>query len=135
MADVAAETTHNVGNLLNNVTTSVSVLDELCDCSSLEGLEKANELLSDNFDNLIDFISNDPKGMKLMKYYLKLKTIFSDEYQGMRKQIDRLKEKVYDINNVIYAQQKYIGEGLFTEKCSLITLVEDAVTMMMKSIN
>lgn len=135
MADIAAGTLHNVGNLLNSIKTSANTIESVLSNSALSGLTKANELLRDNFDSLTDFIAHNPKGKKLMQYYLKLEDAFSQDNTQIRLDLKRLNSKIDIISEVIVAQQTYAGFENMTEKYSLTTVIEDALTLESGLIN
>ncbi len=129
MADIATGTLHNVGNILNSVKTSTYVITDVLKRSSLEGFIKANGLLKENIDNIEDFIVTNPKGLKLMKYFLKLEDSFKKEEEKINKHLIRMKNKVEAISEVITAQQNYAGANSLNEKYELSEIVEDALTM------
>jgi signal transduction histidine kinase len=134
MADIASGTLHNVGNILNSVKASVEVLDDMAANSSVEGLQKANALLRANMDTIETFVASDPKGKKLLQYYLKLEEAMTDELQQTRHNARRLLEKVNAIADVIAAQQNYAGVAALTEELSLADVIDDALTMQSGSI-
>lgn len=129
VAEIAAGTLHNVGNLLNSIKTSASSIDTVLEHSDLTGFLKANELLRDNMDRLAEFISDDGKGRKLMQYYLKLEESLVEETQSIKREVKRLHEKIDVISDVITAQQSYAGLGTSTEAYSLELIIEDALTL------
>ncbi|MBU2512332.1 AAA family ATPase [bacterium] len=129
MAEIAAGTLHNVGNLLNSVKTSANTIESIAYHSALSGFLKANELLRQKMDTLEDFILHDTKGVMLMEYYLKLEEALVEENGNIKKDIKRLNEKIDIISDVIAAQQTYAGIESLTEECSLATIIEDALTL------
>ncbi len=129
MAEIASGTLHNVGNILNSVNSSVEIVGDIISGTSLHGFKKANNLLRKNIDSLEDFIINNPKGKKLMQYYLKLEEGFSNELDTTNKHITRLKNKVRAIEDVIYAQQSYASSQSMSEEYNLSEIIEDALTM------
>ncbi len=136
MADIAAGTLHNVGNLLNSVKASIEAIEVIIDDSDspVQGFSKANKLLGDNIDRLDEFICTDPRGKKLMHYFLKLEEPMRSTCDTIGKNVQRLADKVNSINNVIAAQQSYAGVGGFSENVRLADIVEDAITMQSGSI-
>ncbi len=134
MADIATGTLHNVGNILNSVTTSSQMIYELVRGSQLSGLIRANVMLRENMDHIEDFICNDPKGKKLMQYYLKLEEGLLQEHGKIKKHVDRLNDKVEAIIDVISAQQTYAGTMALSEELNVIDIVEDAVMMQSASL-
>jgi len=133
MADIAADTLHNVGNILNSVKTSAQFINDIASTSQLEGFKKANGLLKENLENIEDFIINSPKGQKLMAYYLKLGKGLDKENTQTLKHANRLRDKVDTIVEVIAAQQSY-ATFTMTEEYPLCEVIEDALTMHASSI-
>ncbi len=129
MAERATGTLHNVGNILNSIKSSVEIIEGAIAGTSLHGFEKANSLLRENIDSLEDFISNNPKGKKLMQYYLKLEEEFSKELETSNKHIARLKDKVRTIEDFISVQQSNASSQSLSERYSLSEIVEDALDM------
>ncbi len=134
MADIAAGTLHNVGNILNSVKTSAQMVREIFKKSQLENLTKANDLLRENMDTLEEFISSGQKGKKLMQYYLKVEEMIKDEHRISEEHVDRLNNKVDAIAEVIAAQQSYAGAATLSEEYSLPDIIEDALTMQLGTI-
>ncbi|HLV32321.1 MAG TPA: ATP-binding protein [Chitinispirillaceae bacterium] len=135
MADIAIGTLHNVGNILNSVNISVQMLEQLTSSSPQINLQKANNLLRQNQESFIDFMTKDPKGPKLLQYYLKLEDSFELYNDKIIEQINRLTSKVKAIHEVIMAQQSYVNAAAVTESASIEEVVEDALTMQKGSID
>lgn len=134
MADIAADTLHNVGNILNSIKTSSQILSDICVASVFTDFKKANQILRENIEHIDEFISSDPKGRKLMQYYLELEDAFKKEYDFMNTHYKRLAEKVYDIEAVIKAQQSYTVTRPLNESLDLIPIVEDALVIQSEDI-
>jgi signal transduction histidine kinase len=134
MADIAAGTLHNVGNILNSVKASVEAMEGILGVSPLEGLTKANKLLGDHIDRLDDFILADPRGKKLLHYYIKLEEPLKGACDQLGQNVRRVMEKINAINDVIAAQQAYAGVGGLSEKVRLADIIEDAITMQSGSL-
>ncbi|MCP3683642.1 MAG: response regulator, partial [bacterium] len=130
MADVAVTTIHNVGNILNSVKTSVGISSRLIKKPTLKKFEMANGLLRENMDKLEDFICNDPKGKKLMEFYLDIEDNLIKERTELEKSIDRIENRTEIIASVIDAQRGYTKDVAFlVEEVDLVEMVEDAITM------
>ncbi len=129
MADIATGTLHNVGNILNSVKSSAQVINNLAKNSEVSSLKKANDLLREHIDSIEEFITTNPKGKKLMHYYLKLEESFISENNEMHKHLKRLNDKVDAIVEVIAAQQTYAGKGSLTEEYAIVDIIEDALMM------
>lgn len=120
---------HNVGNILNSVNTSASVIEETMQKSKLEGLLKANSLLKENINQIEDFIVNNPKGKQLLSYYLKLEEPLKEEQKKVLSQSRRLNKKIDLISEVIAAQQSYAGASMEADQMSLEEMIDDALTL------
>ncbi len=129
MADIAIGTLHNVGNVLNSILTSVSLLKEIAEHSSTEELVKSNNMLREKMDNLEEFILNNPKGRMLLEYYLEIEVILVSEIETVRSHIDRLEDKAKTMIDVIVAQQNYAGASALTEMYNLAEIVNDGLIM------
>ncbi|MBN1129331.1 MAG: HAMP domain-containing protein [Chitinispirillaceae bacterium] len=129
MADVATGTLHNVGNLLNSVRTSIEAIDDALRCDPLSGLSRANELFRSHEADLDRFLTHDPQGGKLLRYFDKIESSIRNLHETFGRDIERTIEKVNDIGAVIAAQQSYAAQGGLTEKISPVDLVEDALTI------
>ncbi|NGP87956.1 two-component regulator propeller domain-containing protein [Fodinibius halophilus] len=135
MADLATGILHNVGNILNSVNTSAALIEDTMKHSKLQGLLQANTILRENVDDIEGFVTNNPKGKKLMQYYLRLEDPLKKEQQKVIKQSKRLTEKIELINEAIAAQQSYAGASMYADHISLGEMIEDALTLQAGSID
>lgn len=134
MADVADGTLHNIGNILNTVNTCSHLIEEQLNQKGLRSLEKANELLRQNKDNLDEFILKDPKGRKLFQYYLEVEKVLKSEKTAMEENISRLKNSIAAITDIISTQQAYAVKGGNLDRVNLKNVVEAALVMQSESI-
>lgn len=131
MADIAAGTLHNVGNLLNSVKTSTQTVFEKIDRLPLLEFKKANEYLRDHIDGDVA----DSELRKLTEYYLTLEKGLETDQQAVTEELIRLKSKVDDIVNVIASQQRFAGFGGFSEEYSLERLIMDVLEIESPTLN
>ena len=134
MADIAVTVLHNVGNILNSVVTSGTIIIRTVNNSKIEGFVKANELLREHEENLDDFILKDERGKALLKYYLLLEDAIKKENQEVIQQARRLLEKIEMIREVVIAQQTYSSSVYNFERIHLSGVLEDALTIKKESI-
>jgi signal transduction histidine kinase len=130
MAEVATGTLHNIGNVLNSVVTSATVVQHSIDTMNFSGFENANNLLKENIKNIEDFIKYDKKGKKLFEYYLEVGENMLSGKKYIDKHLLRLQEKLDVISNTIAAQQSYAGNmsGNFQD-IEIETIIDDALTI------
>ncbi|WP_138429753.1 ATP-binding protein [Fodinibius saliphilus] len=134
MADLATGVLHNIGNILNSVNISTSVINETLEESKIPKIRQANELLNENKDDLKEFITEDSRGPKLLNYYLKLDEPLYKEHEKLREHCDRLNEKVNLMLEVIDAQQDYAKVGRIVEEVQLEEIIEDTLKLQAGSI-
>ncbi len=129
MADLASNTIHNIGNILNSLNTSAFLIKSSLRNSNSHQLFKANSLLKENLTNIESFILEDPKGRTLLEYYLAIGDSLQEETIELTQTIDRVIEKIEMITHIIQSQLKYTIDSDCLEICSLETLVEDALNI------
>jgi len=134
MAEMATGVLHNIGNVLNSVSVSVEVITRTVKTSNISGLIKANKLLTDNIDNIGDFMQHDNKGKKLPEYLNKLGSILDKDIEEIKLETDILNEKVTMIKEVISTQQSYAKAGSFVETFDISTIVDDALKVQEASL-
>ncbi|MBD3616083.1 MAG: GHKL domain-containing protein [Gracilimonas sp.] len=134
MADIATGVLHNVGNVLNSVNTSTSLIKDIIKKSKIDGFIKANSVLREHIDDIGKFIAEDPKGEKIIEYYLKLEEPLRKEREEIVSHSTRLEEKIDLINEVIAAQQTYAGASVHANQTSLADMIDNALALQSGSI-
>ncbi|MDY6905911.1 MAG: AAA family ATPase [Thermodesulfobacteriota bacterium] len=135
MADIAVGVLHNVGNVLNSVRTSIHAMNEIMENSKgFDGIDRANRMLREKMQMLDDFIVNDPKGKKLMQYYLNIGDILARDREALAADLNRLDEKTKTIANIITAQQSYVSAGAMAEELDIGAIADDALAMLAESL-
>ncbi len=129
MADIAADILHNIGNILNSVNVSVHMMEESVKSPAIDDIIMAGRLLDENMQKLSEFICNDPKGKKLMNFFIKLGVSAERMENQLRYNLDRIKGKIDAINEAISAQQSYTGSDANLEEHPLVPILEDALKL------
>jgi signal transduction histidine kinase/HPt (histidine-containing phosphotransfer) domain-containing protein len=127
MAEVATNVIHNVGNVLNSVNISQSVLSEKVRKSKIGSLVKTANLIEENADNLAAYLTTDPAGQKVPKFLGKLAERLSLEQEEILTELDLLGRNIGHIKGIISAQQNYARAGGVRETLLITTLVENAL--------
>jgi len=129
MAEVASGVLHNVGNVLNSVNVSASVIREKIRNSKIDNLDRVVKMLEENKNNVADFIGQDEAGKKIPKFLSLLSDQLNSEKKDMYGELDELVNNIDHIKNVINMQQSYAGSYGVREKIEMSDLVEDALRM------
>lgn len=128
IAEFTTGTLHNVKNMLNSVKISSELVLETGKRSdTMAAFNQANGLLRENLDDLETFICQNPKGKKLMTYYLKIEQALQEEKEQLEKEFLSIGEKVDSIAKMIDAQQSYRRGGLKTQPEELHQVIEDTI--------
>ncbi len=135
MAEMTAMVLHNVNNVLNSVIVSGQSIVNLTESKSVEMFSRANKLLRDNMENVEDFIINDPKGKRLLEFYLSFETAFEELNVKVARDAKRLMEMVDAIIQVIVAQQSATVGGLHPEFLSASDVIDTAVAIHRSSLS
>ena len=129
MAEVATNVLHNVGNVLNSVNISATVVTANAKNSRVSFLVKIAALLEDHPADLEIYLTSDPKGRQLPGYLKQLAEHLTLEQQNTIEELDRLRANVEHIKEIVAMQQSYATAAGFTELVNLPELVEDALRM------
>jgi C4-dicarboxylate-specific signal transduction histidine kinase len=131
MADISTGILHNIGNILSSVNVSTQKIKELAESPAIDDFLKASGMLESRMEDIEEFLCNDPKGKKLMEFYLKLGNTFSTLKEQLESNIERLSIKTDMIDEIISDQQNYTGIKTTIEKTEIIPVIEDALKMSM----
>jgi C4-dicarboxylate-specific signal transduction histidine kinase len=131
IAEIATGILHNIGNAMNSVTTSASLALDQLRKSRVNGVVKVSELLHENRDRLPDFFANDPRGPQVVDYLNTLSGLLERERAEMVKEVDSLRSGIEHINNIVAAQQSYVGAAVsgLTEVVAPAELMENALRL------
>jgi PAS domain S-box-containing protein len=129
MAEVATNVLHNVGNVLNSVNVAASVISDKLRNSKASGIARLVELMQAHPHDLGEFITRDPKGVRIPVYLEQLAGHLAEEQAVLLKEIDTLRRHVEHINEIVSMQQGYAKFAGVTEVVQVATLVDDALRM------
>ncbi len=129
MAEIATNVLHNVGNVLNSVNVSATLVADLTRKSKVTQLGKAVALLDEHAADLASFLSTDPKGMQLPGYLRLLNEHLAQEQQVSIAELESLHKNIEHINEIVAMQQNYAKISGVTETVDVSELVEDALRM------
>jgi PAS domain S-box-containing protein len=129
MAEVATGVLHNVGNVLNSVNVSATLICNQVRSSKASRLRDVILLLNNNSSDLPAFLTNDPKGKIIPSYLNNLSERLADEQQELLKELELLVKNIEHIKEIVAMQQNYARVSGIIESLSIRNLVEDALQM------
>lgn len=127
MAEMATGVLHNVGNVLNSVNVSTTLLRDQIRKSETYALVKATDLLKEKNGNLADFLTSDPKGKVMPEFFVQVAGHLQKEQAETLRELEQLTKNVDHIKDIIAMQQSYARVAGVVEKVSVTSLVEDAL--------
>lgn len=127
MAEIATSVLHNVGNVLNSVNISTSVIGECLRDLSLPDLERATGLLREHAGDLSQFLTQDARGRHLPAFLIELSGHMAGNQERVLAEVTALSKNIEHIKDIVTLQQSYAGVAGFVEEVSVVELIEDAI--------
>src|ERR1017187_833234 len=130
MAEVATNVLHNVGNVLNSVNISTSLIVESVKKSRASSLARVVVLLREHAHDLGEFITNDSRGKHVPAHLAQLSEHLLAEQAANVRELDSLRRNVEHIKQIVAMQQNYASFGGVKEMINVADLVEDSLRLI-----
>jgi PAS domain S-box-containing protein len=129
MAEVATGLLHNIGNVLNSLNVSASMIETGIKQSKSASLGKLAALLKEHSAELTAFITGDPKGKRVPEFLAALAVQLAAEQAQLVKEVESLQKYIDHIKDIVTMQQNYATMGGFLDRLSPVQLMEDSLRM------
>lgn len=129
MADVATGVLHNVGNVLNSVSVSATLVAEKLRRSKVTNLRRATTMLREQNGHLAEFLTSDPKGKVIPEYLATVAEQMEDEQINLISRMEAVGKHIEHIKEIVAMQQNYAKVSGVYENLGMDALVEDALRM------
>jgi signal transduction histidine kinase len=126
MAEVATGVLHNVGNVLNSLNVSVSVVGEQLRSSKVMSLGKTIEMFESHPGGLSGFLATD-RGKLLPSYLSAVARRLLEENSQAQRELASVVGNVDHIKTIVMTQQRYAQPSGVDEALDLTALVDDAL--------
>jgi signal transduction histidine kinase len=127
MAEVATGILHNVGNILNSVNVSTSVIGDSLHRLRIEKLVQAVDLLNQQNGSLATFLTEDHRGRLLPAYFQKLAENMVQTEKTLQAEMKSLTKQIEHVKAVIAWQQGCARSSGLYESLNPVELMEDAL--------
>lgn len=107
MAEVAIHVLHNVGNALNSVNVSASLVVETVRGSRAANLARVASLLREHETDLVAFLTGDARGRRLPEYLSQLSAHLQQEQQATVRELQSLLDNIEHIKGIVAMQQDH----------------------------
>jgi PAS domain S-box-containing protein len=129
MAEVATSVLHNVGNVLNSINISGSLIAESLQNSKVANLTRAVALMRAHQPDLGDFLTTNPKGKQLLEYLGDLASHLAEEKAENLREVEVLVQNIVHVKEIVAMQQNYVKAMGVVESLKVKDLVEDAIRL------
>ncbi|HEX5750317.1 MAG TPA: ATP-binding protein [Archangium sp.] len=129
MAEVATGVLHNVGNTLNSVNISTTLVTEQLRRSRVTGLAKATSLLREHSADMASFLTQDTQGKQLPPYLVAVSDQLVEERENMLKEMESLGHSVEHIKSIVSMQQRHARSAGAVEQVAVPQLIDEALRL------
>jgi PAS domain S-box-containing protein len=127
--EVATAVLHNVGNVLNSVNVSATLLTDHLNGCKTAGFVRVVALLKEKSNDLPAFFTHDPRAGQLTQYLGHFSQHLEGSHRRMLTEVDGLRKNIEHIKEVVAMQQSYAKVAGITEMIPPSALLADAVRM------
>ena len=129
MAEVATGVLHNVGNVLNSVNVSATLISDRVRQTAAGKIAKLATLVQAHQTDLAAFLTTDPRGRLIPDYLGTLAAALATEHQATLDELDHLRKNIDHIKEIVAVQQSYARASGIIETVVLAELVDDTLRM------
>jgi PAS domain S-box-containing protein len=129
MAEVATNVLHNVGNVLNSVNVSATLVVDNIKESKISSLARVVALLREHEGDLGMFITSDPRGKHLPAYLAELSEHLLADQEVTLNELHALSKNIEHIKEIVTMQQSYAKISGLKEIIKVSDLVEDSLRL------
>ena len=128
-AEVATGVLHNVGNVLNSVNVSASMLKQRIEASPVSHMIEAARVLEQNKHNLESFLTNDRRGKHFPHLLNLLTSSFEKERDAQLDELKSLSGNINHIKEIVTLQQSFAKTNGILSEVDSKELFEEALKM------
>ena len=131
MAEVATDVLHSVGTVLSSLNVSASVIAMRLRHFKADSLTKLSALLDEHRNDLAGFLTNDPRGRRVVEFLDSLACHYQEEHSHLLKEVALMQRDVDQIKEIVSMQQAYAATAGVVESFDPVKLMEDTLRMNM----
>ncbi|MBA3452234.1 MAG: HAMP domain-containing protein [Deltaproteobacteria bacterium] len=128
MAEIATGVLHDVGNVLNSLNVSVSIIDNAVRNSRIAGFTKTVDVFEAHPGGLIAFLATE-NGRVVPGYLSSVAKRLAKENAQLLGELASVTRNIDHIKSIVTMQQSYARPGGFLELVALGPLIDDALRM------
>lgn len=129
MAEVATGVLHNVGNVLNSMNVSATLVADRLRNSKLFELSRALDLMSEHGSDLGAYLTQDERGKRIPGFLRMVAAHVDRDHEMILDELHSLTKNVDHVKTIIAMQQSYAGAAGLVESVSVAELLDDAIRL------
>jgi signal transduction histidine kinase len=129
MAEVATNVLHNVGNVLNSVNVSASLVMDRVKAARIGSFGRVAAMLQEHQHDLAEFVTSDERARHLPDYLAQLAKHLAAEQTSTVLELESLRKNIEHIKEIVTMQQRYAKLAGVAETVSVAALVEDSLRL------
>jgi signal transduction histidine kinase len=134
MAEIATGVLHNVGNVLNSVNVSATLVSDRLRKLRVGELSRALDILEANAAEIGRFFTEDEKGKQLPGFLRLVTNNLARDRSLLLEEIQSLIKNLDHIKTIVAMQQSYAGVAGIVESVDVAGLMDDALKMVASSL-
>jgi signal transduction histidine kinase len=128
-SDVATAILHNVGNALNSVNVSATLVGDLVRRSKVNNLSKIFAMITEHRADLGRFFAEDRRGQLLPDYFARLDAAIEADKTATLGELQSLVRNVDHIRGIVRSQESHVKPGIAVESFDVHELLDDALEL------
>ena len=123
---------HNIGNAINSVAIGIETIHEhLSNDRQTRRMTAVADAIRAHQEDCVEYLTNDPQGQKVLPFVLALADDFSAANTNLRRTVDRVRNRVSHIVEIVRTQPTFDDDGDSASKdVCLVRTIEDAVALL-----
>ncbi len=129
MAEIATSVLHNVGNVLNSVNVSATVVSEKLKRSEIATLTQVGGIMAEHREDMDAFLTQDDRGKVIPGFIVELAECIGDEQKMVMAEVENLSNGIYHIKQIVAAQQAMAKASDFYTMVKPASVLDSALSM------
>ncbi|HUR27959.1 MAG TPA: CHASE4 domain-containing protein [Planctomycetota bacterium] len=126
-SEVASGILHNVGNVLNTVNVSATLVADRVRNSRVSKLQRLAGVVEQHPTDLGEFIAQDPKGRHFGPYLSELSKLMAIDHETIQREVLVLNQGIEHIRQLVESQQAYAKRSELREPTRVAALLDSAL--------
>ncbi len=135
MAEVARSVIHNIGNVLNGATTSISILEERLQKTAYKQFSALMPLLQEHQSSLSEYLTQDAKGKKIPDYLIVLGNSMQKDYERIVAETQNISQCIHHIKQIICTQESVSSVCAIREQVVLSEILNISINFFHNNIS